>query len=71
MHRETAFPARVLYELDYTIVMLLQLAMFLYLIMNFDDVSMIVHKETHHSLLMAAIGFHGTTIIKCVQPISY
>lgn len=61
----------VLYELNHTVVMLLQLTIFFCLIVDFDDLSMTVHKETHHSLLMAAIGFHGTAITKCVQLVFY
>lgn len=61
----------VLQKLHHTTAVFLQLAVFFCLIIDFDGLSMTVHKETHHFLLMAAVGFHSTAITKCVQPVSY
>lgn len=59
----------VLCELD-IIEMFPQAAYFFFcLIIDFNSHSMTEHKETHHSLLMTAIGFCGIAIIKCVQPV--
>jgi hypothetical protein len=44
---------------------------FFSLIIDSNSLSVTVHKETHHSLLMAAGGFRAIAIIKCVQPVFF